>query len=119
MSANKCRAPICSVVLGLALTSASFDAKAASTSGNVTHVEYNENNGTPQILTQIGGTGQDGTNYIGQQPSPGCSLPAISVDTIKVWLSLLQSALLSGVNTQIYYTTCGTTNYIADVVLYN
>jgi hypothetical protein len=67
---------------------------------------------TPKLYIQIGGV-----NYVGQTASPGCSLPSVSTDTIKIWTGLAQAALLAGKNVTLYNTTCNGVSYITDVVL--
>jgi hypothetical protein len=85
-------------------------------SGYVSQVEYNGSNPSiPQLLVELNGS--TSVVYFAQQPTPGCGLPALSADTVKTLTSLAQSALLSGKNIQLYYNTCGTTNFMYDIVL--
>ena len=72
-------------------------------------VEYAE---TPILLLSA-----NNILYKAQLPAPGCSMPAISVDTLKTWTSLSQAALLSGKTIRIYYDVCSSTNFIRDIVL--
>lgn len=58
-----------------------------------------------------------GVNYVAQPTSPGCSIPAISADTLKIWASLAQASVLSGKTLTIYYDDCSGTHYITDLVL--
>jgi hypothetical protein len=102
--------------LTLAVLLFSGTARASSAGGPITQVEYNAGNSSiPQLFVQL--NGNQSVNYIAQQPSPGCSLPALSVDTVKILASLAQAALLAGKSTTIYYNVCGGTNYIYDIVM--
>jgi hypothetical protein len=104
------------LVGGITLTAASRSALAAGTSGAVTQVEYLANNpSNPQLLVQLNYNGS--VNYTAQQTSPGCGVPALSADSMKLLMSLAQSTLLAGKNATIYYNACGSTNYIYDIVL--
>jgi hypothetical protein len=58
------------------------------------------------------------TNFVAQLGSPCSAVPANSIDTIKIWQSIAQSALLSGKNATLYYTACSNgVKYITDVVV--
>lgn len=102
-----------------AITLAGFARTAAAASANsgpVTQVEYNAGStANPQLFIQL--NGNSSINYIAQQSSPGCGVPALSIDTVKLFLSIAQSALLAGKNATIYTNLCGSTNYIYDVVM--
>lgn len=54
------------------------------------------------------------TNYYAQTypPASPCEANVNFLDNMKMWMTLAQSALLSGKSLKIEYTTCGTTNYI-------
>ncbi len=110
---------VCAAVLvgGITLTAASRPAHAsAGITGAVTQVEYlAANPSNPQLLVQL--NYNSGINYYAQQASPGCGVPALSADSMKLLMSLAQSTLLAGKNATIYYNTCGGFNYIYDIVL--
>lgn len=101
---------------GLVLTSVPTPAHAASSvTGQVTQMEFNAGNPSwPQVALQVNSVT---TNYYAQQPSPGCSVPALSADTVKAIQSLSQAAFLAGKGVIISYNTCNGANYIFDVVV--
>jgi hypothetical protein len=91
-------------------------AMASVVNGPVTQTEYNASSSSlPQLLVQL--NNNTSVNYFAQQTSPGCSLPANSIDTIKIFLSVAQAAQLAGKSVNIYYNTCGTTLYMYDIVM--
>ena len=95
----------------MAIGATSRPAHAAATAlTTVSAVEYN---GVPsQLLIQLTG----GVNYIGAvSAGAGCTANNQSVDTLKTWTSMGQSALLSGKKLKIYFNTCGGVNYISTV----
>jgi hypothetical protein len=50
-------------------------------------------------------------NYLATTNAAPCSASySQSLDTIKIWSSMAQAALLSGKNLKIYFTLCGTNN---------
>jgi hypothetical protein len=49
----------------------------------------------------------------------GCTANNQSLDTLKVWASMAQSALLSGKRVKIYFTTCSNFSYIQVLDLWN
>lgn len=102
----------------LVVTSFPRTAHATSNvSGPVTQVEYNAGNSSvPQLMIQLNGVGN--VNYFGQQPTPGCSVPSLSADTVKIFHSQAQAALLSGKNVIVYFNVCNGFNYISDIVLH-
>jgi hypothetical protein len=87
---------------------------AASASGQITQTEYHYNGESwgPQLLLQLN---SNGTNYYAQSVTPGCSLPADSIDTMKAFLAVAQSAQLAGKNVVVSYNTCNGFNYIYDI----
>lgn len=95
---------------GVLLTSAVTASAASPANFSPVQVEY-----PGKLLVQD----PQGVNYYAQLTSPCTGIAANSIDTIKIWQSLAQSALLSNKNVTLYYTTCsgGTTNYITDIVL--
>ena|SRR5438552_17158060 len=55
-----------------------------------------------------------GVNFYGQTGTQaGCTANNQSIDTLKLWLSLGQAALLSGKTVKIYFNVCGGINYIS------
>jgi hypothetical protein len=78
-------------------------------------VEFTQQAGYNQLLVQL----NDGTNYYANpgQAAPGCGINAATLETTKVWLSLVQSSLLSGKNAKIYYTACIGYNWITGIDL--
>ena len=99
---------VISAVGVVSFSAAAFAAGPTQVVGGLSQVEYP---GT-YLMIQY-----SGVNYIGQGASPGCSLPAYSADTIKMWASLSQASLLSGKNMTIYYNDCNGAHYISDLVL--
>jgi hypothetical protein len=74
------------------------------------------------LLTQVEWPGflmvqSAGINYQAQLNSPGCNLPANSIDTLKIWQSLATSALLAGKPVRVYYNDCNGVHWIGDIVL--
>jgi hypothetical protein len=58
------------------------------------------------------------TNYVGSLTAPsGCSGDNQTIDTLKMWMSLAEAAVLSGKRLTIYYDVCGGQNNVTDVVL--
>lgn len=87
---------------------------AGTSTGAVSRVRYYTASGSqyPQLILQVGGYG---TNYYAQVSSPGCSIPANTIDTLKIWQSLATASILSSRTAVIDYTTCGGYNYITNV----
>ena len=92
---------------GLAATFFAASAFAAFVDGSPGQVEYPN-----ELMVQIASI-----NYEAQLASPGCSIPANTIDTLKFWQTLAQGGLLSGRQIRIYYTDCGTRHMITDIVL--
>jgi hypothetical protein len=88
----------------LALVSTTSPVLAATdTSGNkqttVGAIEYSGNNLTIQLT--------DGINYLATTNASPCSSSySQSLDTIKIWSSMAQAALLSGKMLNVYFTQC-------------
>src|SRR5262245_29552751 len=97
------------VALGMVLAVGAFaaPAEAAVIQGVPAQVEYLQTTLMIQHNT---------LNYVAQTANPGCSIGSTSMDTLKIWASLGQAALLAGKNLTIYFTTCNGTNYIRDLV---
>ena len=61
-----------------------------------------------------------GVNYVGVTSAvSGCTGNNQSLDTLKLWTSMAQSALLSGKRLRIYFTTCSNISYINGLDLWN
>lgn len=100
------------LAVALAVTLASSLASAACTA---TLVEYSPilTNGNPHLLIQCGGT-----NFVSVvSPPGGCASHARTLDTLKIWLSIAQGALLSGKGLNIYSTSCGGMNMMTTIDL--
>ena len=92
----------------------SLSAFANNTTQTIKQVELRVATSTPDLLLQT----NDGVNYQGTATyAPGCGIVAPTADAVKIWASLGQAALLSGKNVTIYWTNCGGTNWLQDVVL--
>jgi hypothetical protein len=81
----------------------------------IIQVEY-INTTTPNLYLQ----GADGINYQATAGySPCAAVNAPNIDTVKIWASLGQAALLSGKNATIYTGSCAgsSVHWITDVVL--
>jgi hypothetical protein len=91
-----------------AVTNNAFAAFSATASPII--VEYFQN----QVLIQLPGP----INYIGTTSTVAGCTSGITVETLKLWTSLAQGALLSGKNVRIGFNTCGGTNYITAVDLF-
>jgi len=76
-------------------------------------VQYRTFTATPDLIAFSGSVGFWAT--VGT--SPGCSVLAPSLDTLKIWASLFQEALLSGKFVSIHYTPCNNINWIQAVML--
>jgi uncharacterized membrane protein YjfL (UPF0719 family) len=112
VNAKICRAAL-ALSASLAIITATTLVQADVTSvTTVNSLEY----GWGNLLIQLS-TGQ---NYLGVTSAVGgCTANNQSVDTLKVWASMAQSALLSGKRLKIYFTTCSNTAYINGVDLWN
>lgn len=94
---------------GILATAGSASAFAATCAPNI--VEYNAPTGTTfPLLIQC-----SPTNYVGLISATG-GCPAQSVDTLKIWASLAQAAVLSGKKLNIYTTTCGSTSNVITAI---
>jgi hypothetical protein len=84
--------------------------------GTVTQVEYNAGDSTnPQLMVQVNNVSS--VNYYAQQNSPGTGCPALSADTIKAFLSLSQTLLLSQKSVRLYFNVCNGFSYLSDIVM--
>jgi hypothetical protein len=112
VKAKTCRA-VLSVSAILAIAMATTPVRADATSVvTVNAVEYT--NG--MLLIQLS-TGQ---NYHAVTSAvSGCTANNQSLDTLKVWASMAQSALLSGKRLKIYFTACSSFSYINTLDLWN
>jgi hypothetical protein len=57
------------------------------------------------------------TFWITGELSPIAGCPVSSQETLKIWASMAQAALLSGKSLRVYSTYCGSRNYINDLVI--
>jgi hypothetical protein len=99
---------VAALASALAITVASVPAWAVSSPEFTTVgvVEYSP--GT--LLVQDAG----GNNFFAQLATQGgCTQFNQTIDTIKIWQSMAQSALLAGKAVRIYFNVCGNVNYIA------
>ena len=102
------------IVLGISIAVVSLfatprQAEAAAVSCTVTGVAYDDG---PRLIVNC-----SGTYYYGQSAT-GCQ--SKSVDTLKVWNSMAQAALLSGKKLQVEtQTATGCTGYIGLIWLNN
>jgi|SRR4051812_33826788 hypothetical protein len=94
------------VAIALAVAAPSVAALAGSpTDGKIATVEYYP--GT--LLIQMAGV-----NYLAQLTTQsGCTANNQSIDTLKIWHSMAQTALLAGKTTRIYFNVCSGVNYIS------
>jgi|SRR6187551_1071282 len=94
---------ILAVAAAFAFTLVASRAHAAFSDNTVSLIEYQ-----PDVLVvQLTG----GANFHAFKTAPtGCN--SRSIDTIKAWQSLAQSALLAGKKVRIYYTVCNSQNMI-------
>lgn len=96
----------------LAVCAVAAPADAAEPMGTVNVVEFSR--GT--LLVQL----SSGTNYHGVLTAvAGCTAYNQTADTLKVWQSMAQAALLSGKKLNLYFTACGGFNYITVMDLWN
>lgn len=97
-----------------ALITAPADATTVNTNWrHVNYVDYAENTLTIQL--NVSGVA---TNYEAHTTGTPNACPNSSLETLKAWMSLAQSAYLAGREVKIFYDTCGTTtNYINKVQL--
>jgi hypothetical protein len=88
-----------------AITTTARSAQAGSIVGQVTQIEYNRS---------IWGIGlqlnnNSSINYVAQTTIPsGCNLVSPNIDSIKLMLSIAQTALLTGKSVTIGYDYCST-----------
>jgi hypothetical protein len=106
---------LCALATG-AMAVTSRPAHATSTTEcKVQKVEYYKDT----LLIQCVG----GTNFFAQvaplntSSTVSCQGFAQNLDTIKIWLSMAQTALLAGKNVLMYYTSCGPYNSGAGIPL--
>ena len=112
------------LAMGLVLIGASVPAFATSTPGTpavgkVNIIEWISPTGVGgnTLLIQ---TNQNGTlvNYFAQiATQAGCTENNQNIDTIKIWQSQAQAALLAGKNLKVYFNICNSQNYITTMDL--
>jgi hypothetical protein len=96
------------LTLAATLTIVASSKRASASTGFVTGpvsiIEYVQGS----LLVQM-----TSVNYVAQlATATGCTANNVTIDTIKAFQSLAQSALLSGKTLRIYYTTCNSAQYI-------
>ena len=98
-------------ILAFSAVATSASAAFVDAAGGPTQVEY------PGFLM----IQYQGINYQTSASSPCAGVAGSNIDTVKLWASLAQSALLAGKSMRIYYNDCTvsgvTTHYIGDLVL--
>ena len=95
------------VALALTATAASLPANAALVDSKVGIIEYFPGS----LLVQMASV-----NYYAQTATQaGCTTNNQTLDTIKLWQSMAQAALLANKTTRIYFNVCGGANYIAGI----
>jgi len=100
---NKLRKRFTAGVAAFVATTLSAWALAATspTDGTVNVVEV----GPGSVLVQVQ-SGSTGTNFYAQLTSPCSAVPSNTPDTLKMYVSLAQAAVLSGKTVRIYWTAC-------------
>jgi hypothetical protein len=106
---NKCTKSKWRLALSAGILSSAISLPAAAADVTAIHAQVEYGSLLMVQLTSI--------NYVAQSASPGCSIPANTADTLKIWVNLSQAALLSSKNLKVYFTSCSGTNYIRDLVL--
>jgi hypothetical protein len=108
-----CIVAFAALVTGASAVSTTRPAQAASTvQCKVNVVEYSKDT----LLVQCVG----GQNFFAQVAPAGgttCSGLASNLDTIKVWLSMTQTALLAGKTVLLYFNTCSSVPLISAIDL--
>ena len=102
--------------IALAVTAATLPAHAAPGVGQtVSVINFNFINSTPQLAVKL----SDNAVYIANVVAGNeCgTVPSPPMETVKMWQSLLQSALLSGKKVNILFTDCGGFHWINEVDL--
>lgn len=104
-----------SLAFGALVSTASSPAAAAGTQGmkadcTVTLLAYDSH-----LFVQCSG---DPVNYYAYTTSVCASPTTVTQDTLKMWQSMLNGALLSGRKVDIYFTT-GVTNCLSTPYIYN
>lgn len=93
-------------------------ATGSSATKTVKQVEY-LNTPTPNLYIQLNES--PGWNYQATATYAPCTgVNAPNIETVKIWVSLGQAALLSGKTVTVYWNDCGNANgprWITDVVL--
>jgi hypothetical protein len=86
-----------------------------TTAQTVSQIEYMASSGSaPQLNLRLSG---GGTYLAAPGYNPGCTgTVAPTVETVKIWISMAQAAMLSGKKIVAYYVVCGP-NYLTDLVV--
>jgi hypothetical protein len=105
-----------SAAVGAAMAvTAATPAFATSTSGNrtVSWIQYGDDNNVPQLSIKL----SDNVVYYANTGASCAPVPAPNVDTVKMWLSMAQAALLSGKLITISFQSCANYSWIVAVTL--
>ncbi|HKO48146.1 MAG TPA: hypothetical protein VJV79_10505 [Polyangiaceae bacterium] len=101
--------PNLSSLVGLALLLGALPASAADVQAQQVYgVGYSTEFAHGELNVNL----WDDVYYADVGVSPGCDISVPSAETVKIWQSLAQSALLSGKTVSIGYTDCGDYHYI-------
>lgn len=98
-------------VLGVVALTSLARAGSPAQGKTVSQINFNDYNGVPQLAVKL----SDGVVYIANVVSgnecvaSGVTVAAPTLETVKMWQSLLNSALLSGKSVNLYYVDCGGT----------
>src|SRR4051794_25323440 len=92
-------------------------AHAGTVSGLVTQTGWHSNGEgwAPQLAIKL----SSGSFSYAQVTSPGCSLPANTLDVLKGFLSVAQAAQLAGKNVVILYNSCFGNQYMYEIQVQN
>ena len=114
MFKNKAIKSLMTVTTALALGTMSTSALAAQAQGGVSVIEYGVGGFGSTLLIQLPG----GANYYAvTSAGTGCTSSNQTMDTIKAWTSMTQSALLAGKQVRVYFSTCNGTNFVVGIDL--
>lgn len=103
-----------SIAAAVGVISVAVPASAAFVDGLVGQVEYPK-----YLMVQLSGINYEAqlSSVNGSQGGSSCSIASNSIDTLKIWQTLAQGALLAGKQVRVYYSQCNNRNWISDIVL--
>lgn len=114
MFKHKAMKSLVAVTTALALGTMSASALAATSMGTVTVMEYGVGSFGSTLLVQI-----SGVNYYGvTSAGTGCTTNNQTIDTLKSWTSMTQSALLAGKQVRLFFNTCNGSNFLVGIDLF-